>query len=111
MTDVTILRGGSIKVSDTKPALRVQLMENGSPFDLTKFDVDMSMKLAGDESLIVDNSVSVEQATRGIVRYEWGSGETQTPGTYHIEFVAHNNEHEITFPNSGTGRVYIEERL
>lgn len=111
MTDIKILRGETIKTGDTKPSMRVKLMEDGEPFNLTDYTVNISIKLANSDSLTVDSSASIEADTRGIVEYSWDDGETDTAGTYLVEVIASDGTDEITFPNKGTSRLYIEERL
>lgn len=111
MTELKIIRGKNIKTGDTKPSLRIKLLEDGDPFNLTGYTVDISIKLANSDSLTVDSSTTVEAETRGIVTYSWSSGETDTAGTYKIELVASDGSDEITFPNDGTGKLYIEDRL
>jgi hypothetical protein len=111
-TDIDILRGEHMKQGDTMPALRAMLVEDDNEFNLSEYTVTMKMKLANADSLTVDDSVTIEQPDRGIVTYDWNSGDTEMNGTYNIEFVAeHNDGNKLSFPNNGFGRVYIEEGL
>jgi uncharacterized protein YfaS (alpha-2-macroglobulin family) len=111
-TSAEIIRGETIKSGDTLPELRVQLTEKGNAFNLDSYSVEMKMKRAGDDSLAVDASVSVEQPNRGIVTYSWSTGDTDTAGTYELEFTADDGSGStLTFPNSGTEKLYIEEEL
>lgn len=112
MTDVNIIRGGNIKVGDTLPDLKAQLLDGGSPINLTDFTVSVKIKLAEADTLLVDDTATIDIEERGIVEYEWSSGDTDTAGTYLVEFIADNQSGEIlTFPNNGYARVYIDPRL
>jgi hypothetical protein len=111
MTDLKVLRGGSMKAGDTEPTLRLKAIEGGNPFNLTGYSVDIAVAFANDSSIIVDSSATIEEETRGIVTYSWSDGETDDPGVYEVELVASNGTDEITFPNRGTATVHIEDRL
>lgn len=111
MTDVTILRGDTLKSGDTKPTLRLKLIEDGEAFNLSGYSVQILVKRSDADSLLVDAEATVEAETRGIVTYSWNSGETDTAGAYEVELVASDKTDEITFPNRGTETVYVEERL
>ena len=112
MTDVEILRGGNIKTGDTLPNLRVKLIEARNPFNLTDYDVSVRVERSDGDSLVVDSSATIDDATRGIVQYSWSSGETDESGTYLVEFVADNGTGStITFPNDGYAHLYIEDGL
>jgi hypothetical protein len=110
-TDVEILRGNHIKSGDTLPSFRVKLLEDGDAFNLSNYDVTMKIRLAEGGDLKVDDSASIEQEDRGIVTYDWSSSQTDTAGTYDVEFVANDGGDTISFPNSGFARLYIEEGL
>jgi hypothetical protein len=111
-TSVEIIRGETMKSGDTLPELRVQLIEEGNAFTLDSYSVEMKMKRAGDDSLVVDSSAAIEQPNRGIVTYDWSVGDTETAGTYELEFTADDGSGStLTFPNSGTEKIYIEEEL
>lgn len=111
-TSVEILRGNHIKSSDTLPSLRAKLSEEGETFNLLEHNVQLKMKLAEENKLTVDDSATIEQPGRGIVTYDWSVEETETAGTYEVEFVATDSSGEtISFPNNGFARLYIEEGL
>lgn len=111
MTDIEILRGGEIKAGDTKPMLRLKLLEDGSAYNLDGHTAKVTIKRTGADSPVVDSSIPIDDTDRGILTYEWSSGETDEAGTYEIEVVATSSSNEITFPNSGHARLYIGERL
>lgn len=111
-TSINILRGQTMKAGDTLPNLRVKLVEEGDAFNLVDYSVSMRMKRAQGDSLTVDGPATIEKQNRGIVAYSWSSSETETAGTYEIEFVAEDNSgNVITFPNIGTEKLYIQEEL
>ena len=111
-TTVEVLRGNHIKDGDTMPSFRAKLLEEGDAFNLVGYDVTMKMSLAESDSLIVDSAATIEQEDRGIVTYDWTSGETSESGTYEIQFIANDGSGNIiSFPNRGFVRFYIEEGL
>jgi hypothetical protein len=111
MTELNIIRGETLKVGDTQPELRLKLLEDGAPFNLSGYSVDIATRFANDDTVNVDSSATIEDETRGIVTYDWSSGETDEAGVYELEVVANDGTDEITFPNRGTATLYIEERL
>jgi hypothetical protein len=111
MTDVKILRGGNIKTGDTKPTLRLKLLEDGDPFNLSGHTVSLVIQRSDGEIVPVDSQADIEHDIRGIITYDWSQGETDESGTYKLEVTATDGTDTITFPNSGTARLYIEERL
>jgi predicted nucleotidyltransferase len=111
MTEARIIRGKNMKVDDTLPALRVKLFEAGDPFNLDEYTVNMRMKRTDSDSLIVDQQITVDDPSKGIVEYSWSAGDTDTSGTYLLEFVADDGSSTITFPNSDYTRLYIEDGL
>lgn len=111
MMDFEVLRGEHMKKNSTLPTLRVKLLENGDPFNLNGYSIDMKMKRTDADSLKIDTSAAVDNANRGIVTYDWSSSDTDTTGTFLVEFVADDGTDTVTFPNNGFGRLYIEEGL
>lgn len=111
MTDIKILRGGRIKAGDTRPKLRLKLLEDGTPFNLSGYSVNIIVQRSDGERMPVNSTMTIEHDIRGIVTYDWSSDETSKSGTYEMEVTATNGSNSITFPNSGTARLYIEDRL
>lgn len=110
MTTLKVLRGKTMKAGDTHPALRVKAMEDGEPFNLSGYDVDIH--IADEEgNTVADTTVTSEQPSRGIVEYDWSNGDTDTAGVYQVELVAQDGTDEVTFPNRGTVNLNIEPRL
>jgi len=116
MREINVIRGGRIKVGDSLPNLRVQLLEDGDPFNLSDYDVSMSMKKANEDFKKIDNNssnITIEDEGRGIVSFKWERHHTNTRGTYLIEMMADevSGSKQISFPNSGYELLFIEERL
>lgn len=115
MTSLEMLAGGVIKVGDKEPDLRVKLLDEfGYPVNLENASVDMKMKRSDSDTLKIDSSAVIDQNTsdRGIVTYSWKSTDTDTPGTFLIEFiVTFQSGEKETFPADHFGRVYIDEGL
>lgn len=112
-TDVNILAGKRLKVGDKEPGLRVQLLDEfGNGVNLDTKDVDMHLRRSDSDSRKIDTDVNITDKSRGIVEYEWKSGETNENGTFLVEFVVTNPDTEQeTFPSSSYARIYIDNRL
>lgn len=100
-----------LKQNDTKPSIQATLKNaDGTAIDLTDATVDFHMSLNGVN--VVDAAAVVVTALSGIVRYDWAAADTDTPGTYDIEW-------EITFvdasirtvPNSRHDKLVIYPEL
>jgi Rib/alpha/Esp surface antigen-like repeat protein len=80
---------------DTGPDVVAVLHEEGSvtsPIDLTGATVAFQMRKPDDRRYTVNALATIEDATAGQVRYEWGPNDLAVPGDYQAQF-------EITFPN------------
>lgn len=115
MTDIEILRGGNVKVGDTLPKLRLKLLEDSKPFNLTDYSLTIKLQRSDADQNKIDtsNNLTIENELRGIVSYKWQEGDTDTTGTYMLEIVAEHdtNGNEISFPNEEYATAFIEERL
>lgn len=111
MTEVDILRAEKMKVGDTLPNLRAKLLDDGNPFNLDGYDVDVRISRSDADSTIVDTDATIDISNRGIVEYSWQGGDTDTDGVYLVEFVADDGGSTITFPNQGYAKVYIQGGL
>lgn len=112
MTSVDVLTAKTIKVGDTEPPLRVQLLTpEGNPYNIEGMSVDVRMKRSDADELLLNTAATVENASRGIVSYDWALGDTDTSGTYVVEFTASDLDRSVTFPNDNYEKIYIEDRL
>ena len=95
-----------IKQNDTRPALYAQLLQDGSPVDLTGCTVRFNMSSGlSREAIITD-------ATNGCVRYDWQEGDTAVPGVYAAEFeVTFPDGTRETFPNDGFLEIVITREV
>ncbi len=95
-----------IKQYDTLPSLEATLIDaEGNPVDLTTKSVTFSMRSRDNPSLVITGLAVKVDAVNGIVAYQWGPGNTNTPGAYLGEFrVTYSNGPRETFPSDG----YIE---
>lgn len=111
MTSVEFIKAQYMKAGDTLPNVRAKLYRDGDPFNLDGYTVDMKMKKAEADSLTVDTQIAVDDSSRGIVEYDWSNSDTDTVGTYEVEFVADDGTDTMTFPNSGYANIYIQDGL
>lgn len=93
----------TLKEGDTEPVLTATLERDGSAYNLNDVSnpaVTFRMG-ATDEPPEVDGEATITDASAGKVKYEWSSGDTDTPGTYKSEFVVIGDGIETTFPSDG----------
>jgi len=102
----------TIKQNDTSPSIQATLKDaSGSAIDLSGANVSFHMKpLSGD--IKVDSSMTITDATNGVVRYDWQSTDTDTVGTYLVEFeVTYSDNSVETFPNNRNLVVNVVRQL
>lgn len=103
-----------MKRNDRMPSLETTLYNGSVPLDLTAATaVKMIARSAGAASPKVDAAMTVvAPATSGVVRYDWGLTDTDTAGTYRLEFeVTWNTGKKQTIPNYGYDELVIAEDL
>ncbi|MDB4512077.1 BppU family phage baseplate upper protein [Arenicella sp.] len=101
-----------IKQNDTSPSILATLKDaNDTPVNLTAADVRIHIKdLVG--SIKVDAEMQVINAPSGIARYDWLPADTDTSGTYSVEFEVTYTDGSIeTFPNTGSLALVITKEL
>jgi len=82
-----------------------------SPIDLTGASVKLHMKSV-DNTLKINASMTITDAINGIVQYDWQAGDTDTVGTYFVEFQVTYSDGAIeTFPNNGNKIVSVVREL
>lgn len=101
-----------IKEGDTGPDLATVLLgSDRRPVDLTNaLSVTLTMALAGHpRTKVIDAATAIFAAdATGAVRYVWQPGDTDTVGTYNIEWhVVWGDDFEMTFPSVGYDKVVI----
>lgn len=102
----------SIKQNDTSPSLQATLKDASlAPIDLTGASVQFHMKSV-DGNLKVDSAMDIVTPTSGVIQYDWQVGDTDTVGTYYVEFqVTYADLAVETFPNNGNLSVNIVKEL
>lgn len=101
-----------IKQNDTSPSILATLKDaNDTPINLTASSVRMHMKdIEG--TIKIDSAVEVINAQNGVIRYDWQAADTDTPGTFYVEFEVTYTDGAIeTFPNTGKEVVIILSEL
>lgn len=86
-----------IKKGDLDPTYSGQLLVNGLPVDLTGRTVQFIMKDAAGV-LKVNAAATITDAVNGRIEYRWVSGDTDTPGTYRVEWEVTTAGKRRTFP-------------
>lgn len=96
-----------IKTGDTAPSVEATLRVEGSVLDLTNA-TSVRFKMSNG----LDEAAVIVDAAGGKVRYDWGSGQTDTAGTFDAEFeIAWTGGGVQTVPSKGYLKVYIAEDL
>lgn len=112
MTDVSIIQGGVLKVDDTGPPLRVMLLnEDGNPVNLTGFDATLHVQLPRADSAKVNEAMTIFDAERGIVEYDWSASDTDEQGLYKAEVKTTDGTDTISYPSDRYFRIHIMEDL
>ena len=101
-----------IKQNDTSPSMLANLQDaDGNAINLTGANVQVHIKDV-EGTLKVDRPAIIPDPLIGRVRVNWETGETDTVGTYYVEFEATYNDGSIeTFPNNGYIRVEITDDI
>ena len=95
---------------DTRPAVEATLLAGSEPFSLDDAR-HVTFRLCEKDGVeeCFENRASIVDEQPGHVRYEWGRGETDTPGLYRGRFVVNYRGRESrSFPNRGHITVIIE---
>jgi len=108
----------TIKKHDLRPRYRVQLTSTDPgtgeqvPVDLTAAtSVRFMMSATTGGALVVDEAGTFVDKPTGIVEYIWTSGDTDTAGTYNIEFEVMWGAEPQTYPSEGYFTATINEDL
>lgn len=102
-----------IKENDTSPLLQTTLYDgNNVVVDLTgALSVTFVMRDPVG-AIKVNASAVVIDATNGVVRYSWVSGDTDTAAIFDAEFkVVYADSRRETFPNYGYDTVHVYKEL
>ena len=101
-----------IKQNDTSPSLQATLKDAaGSVVDISGSSVRFHMKSI-DGTLKVDEAMIIVDGTNGVVQYDWVAGDTETAGSYFVEFeVTYSDSSVETFPNNGNESVTVTKEL
>ena len=102
----------NIKQNDTSPSLQATLKDSAlAPIDLTGATVKLHMKSV-DGTIKVDTSMTIVEELNGIIKYDWQTGDTDTVGTYNVEFqVTYSDASIETFPNNGNKVISVVREL
>lgn len=102
----------SIKQNDTSPSLQATLKDASlTAINLVGATVRFHMKSV-DGTLKIDQPMTVVTPLEGVVQYDWQAGDTDTVGTYYVEFeVTYSDNSVETFPNSGNKVVSVVKEL
>ena len=98
-----------IKKNDTSPSMLAELKDGSDvAIDLTGATVRFHMRRIGSDLVVTDQPCSIVTALSGLVRYDWSASDTDTIGSYQVEFeVTYSNFSIETFPNN----KYIEVEI
>ena len=92
---------------DRKPYLRVTLTRGGSAIDVSASAVTFKLYRKGREAYeapVASGAVAPVDAPNGIVEYQWGAGDLDTPGNFSGVFVLDGEE---GIPDGGYVEVVV----
>ena len=88
-----------IKTGDLEPSIQQTLTDqNGAVRDLTGRTITLSWKREGDTVTETRSATIVGDATLGVVKYDWVTGDTDVAGIYNAEWVTTAGGSPDTFP-------------
>lgn len=90
-----------IRSGDLEPPIDAALIAGSGPADLTGATVLAKARKRGAPALLFTRAPTIISAPAGTVRVEWQAGETDTPGTYLLEFEVTRAGRKQTFPGDG----------
>lgn len=98
-------------VNDRLPALLTTFEDNNGPIDLTGATVVFYARKKGGTTLIGGTAtVATDQVTnKGQVSYSLKASDTLTAGTYFAQWVATIGGKNVTAPNSGADKFWVNE--
>jgi hypothetical protein len=103
-----------IKQNDTAPSIEAVLTDSNDRARslATASAVRFHMKRENGAVVISAGTGSIVNPGKGIVKYEWQSGDTKNVGTHTAEFeVEYSNGQIETFPNSSYIKVIVKGEL
>lgn len=102
MTDYFVGEG------DRLPSLSATLEDENGPLDLTNYTVVVYGRKYGSTETFSGSAVLANQTTSpGGVSYAWAAGNTVTPGRWFIQWKATTGGKTVTFPNTGTDELFV----
>jgi|TARA_B110000977_G_scaffold83655_1_gene111735 hypothetical protein len=103
-----------IKQNDTAPSIEAGLKDsNGRVKSMANAStVKFHMKDENGLPLVTNGLGTIKSPTKGVVAYEWQTGDTANTGIHSAEFqIEYNNGQIETFPNTGYIKVIIKDEL
>ncbi len=105
-----------LKQNDLRPDLKVRLLDETDPVDLTNATGVRILMSSRKTGLKVNAAMTIAdqtiEATKGVVSYAWAPGDTDIAGDYQAEFqVTWPTGKPQTFPARGHVTVTIEKDL
>lgn len=106
MAEITLKRG------DRNPSLEATLQQaTGAPIPLHGV-TQVKFLMKDENTLKIDSPVTIIDAARGLVKYDWAAEDTDTVGNYQAEFeITFSDGKKMTVPNNGYIVVVILEDL
>lgn len=100
-----------VKKNDDYPYYRIIVNDKSGALDLSGSTVLFTMQdLSSGTNKITSQSASLIGGTTGGVEYQWQAGDTDTTGTYGIQFeVTLSSGKKFTVPKGFTAKVIIED--
>lgn len=101
-----------LKKGDTSPVLEATFKDyDGTAVSIISATVKILVKTLDGVS-VVNSAMTITDGINGVAEYGWQSGDTDTAGTYKVEFeVTFDNGSVETFPNTGYEMLVIKEDL
>jgi hypothetical protein len=99
----------TLKAHDRRPSIQATLSQGGAAVDLTTaVSVKFIMVNKAGGTVKVNTTAVIVTASQGVVRYDWGATDTDTPGSYSAEWeVTWSAGIKQTFPTAAYHSIAI----
>jgi len=98
--------------NDTSPSLQANLKDyQGNAINLAGCSVQFHM-VSVDGEVTITRDATVENASTGLVQYDWQSGDTAVAGSYYVQFqITYGDGAVETYPNNTKLTLIIKPEL
>lgn len=92
------------------PSLEFQAFDRSGPLNLSDASSPKFFMSSPDDGQVVDGATAViVNGAAGVIRYDWGTSDTATPGEYRAQFEVTKDGKKLRFPTNDHIIVRVTE--